>query len=649
MPAPLPKHPRVLFTTVCRPMGPSHGDAPSVGYELLYSQVTRAQGLFSPRALHLHFSLEYIAENLDAPTTVLQYPSKRELIRELKKGCDVVGVSFLLALFHRMKEVVALVRRYAPNAQIVLGGYGTILPDEVLRPWGDHFCREEGVAFMRRLLGEPEIPMPYRHPLIVSRLRVFSKQISRTGMIFAGLGCPNGCDFCCTSAFFKRKHIKLLPTGRDIYRVAERYLEIDPNISLVILDEDFLLNKKRAMEFRECVVAGGKPLSIFAFASVRAISQYTVEEIHEMGIDGFWIGYEGTRSGYAKQQGRPVEEIFREFREHGISILASMIVGFPYQTPSIVEEELNGLMALRPTLGQFLIYGPVPGTAFYERIMKEDLLRDDLRADPEKYYRVADGFSAMVKHPTMSACEIERLQEHCFREDFRRLGPSIYRTIDTWLNGYLKLRDHPNPLLRKKASRYALDLRTAYPVFLAGRFLCPTAAVRAWVGELQKRVHAAIGEPTWLERVVSVGALGLAGWTGLTLDMGWFQHPGLVRHTYRVPEESLPSKVWRRLCGEDPSGHEVEVELRPESTIWVRVLGSLQEAGAERLAEGLERGLKHRRKKRLVLDLERLRALESAAADRLAERLAAYRDRIRIVMPRLQECAVLGAPFLMYR
>ena len=28
-----------------------------------------------------------------------------------------------------------------------------------------------------------------------------------------------------------------------------------------------------------------------------------------MGIDGFWIGYEGTRSGYAKQQGRPVEEI----------------------------------------------------------------------------------------------------------------------------------------------------------------------------------------------------------------------------------------------------------------------------------------------------------------------------------------------------
>ena len=42
--------PKVLLTSVCRPLGPKHGDAPSVGYELLFSQVTRAQGLFSPRA-----------------------------------------------------------------------------------------------------------------------------------------------------------------------------------------------------------------------------------------------------------------------------------------------------------------------------------------------------------------------------------------------------------------------------------------------------------------------------------------------------------------------------------------------------------------------------------------------------------------------
>ena len=87
---------------MCRPLGSKYGDAPSVGYELLHRQVTRAQGLFSPRAVHRQFSLDYIAENLDAPTVVLQYPSQRELIRELKKGHDYVGICFVMAVMHEL-------------------------------------------------------------------------------------------------------------------------------------------------------------------------------------------------------------------------------------------------------------------------------------------------------------------------------------------------------------------------------------------------------------------------------------------------------------------------------------------------------------------------------------------------------------------
>lgn len=124
----------VLLTSVCRPLGAKYGDAPSVGYELLFGQVTRAQGLFSPRTVNSFFGLDYIAENLDAPTVVLQYPSKRELIHELKKGYDYVGVSFIMAVMHKMKESIALIRRYAPQSKIVLGGYGTVLKDEVLKP-----------------------------------------------------------------------------------------------------------------------------------------------------------------------------------------------------------------------------------------------------------------------------------------------------------------------------------------------------------------------------------------------------------------------------------------------------------------------------------------------------------------------------------
>lgn len=638
---------RILLTSVCRPLGEKYGDSPSVGYELLFGQVTRAQGLFSPRANHIHFSLEYIAENLEAPTTVLQYPSRRELIRELKEGYDYVGVTFLLATFHRMKEVVALIRRHAPNSKIVLGGYGTVLSDDVLAPYADHICREEGVGFMRRLLDEPAIPMPYGHPLTISRLRVFGTEASRTGMVFAGLGCPNGCDFCCTSYFFKRKHVRLLPTGRDIYRVIERYLEVDPGMPFVILDEDFLLNKKRALEFRDCVQEGGRPLSIFVFASIRAISQFTVSQILEMGIDGFWIGYEGTRSGFAKQSGRRVDELFTELREHGIGVLASMIVGFPYQTPEIIEEELSGLLALKPNLAQFLIYGPTPGTPFFDRVMKENLLHRDLQDDREKYYHKCTGFAAMVTHPTMRPEEIEAAQTRCFEADFKRLGPTIYRSLESWLLGYLKLKDSANPLLRGKAQRFASELRKAYPAFLAGRVLGPNRAVRAWIADLEARIHRTIGPPTRTERLLSVAGLFMAAWTGLTLKLNLFQHPRLIRHTFRMPERSRLARAWHHLRRDDSATHQLEVELRAESTVWVRVKGNLALSGADTLAAGLRDALR-RTEDRLILDLRRLLQVEPDAVERIAAALLAYRDRIRVVIPPTGEMAFLATQFGLY-
>ncbi len=640
------KH-QVLLTSVCRPLGVRYGDSPSVGYELLHEQVTRAQGLFSPRSHHTQFSLDYISENLEAPAAVLQYPSRRELVRELRRGYEVVCISFVLATYHRMKEVVALVRKHSPRSKIVLGGYGTVAPDEMLRPYGDYICREEGVCFMRRLLGEPEIQMPYRHPLIINRLRVFGKEISRTGIVFGGLGCPNGCDFCCTSHFFKRKHIRLLPTGADIYQVVERYLEVDPRLSIMIMDEDFLLNRRRAMEFRECVLRGGKPLSIFVFASVRAVSQYTVTEILEMGIDGMWIGYEGTRSGYAKQSGRPVEEIFREFREHGITILASMIVGFPYQTPEIIEEELSGLLALRPVLTQFLIYGPCPGTPFYDQVVREGKLLPDVAEDPELFYRRGSGFYAMVSHPSMTPDQIEAAQKRCFGEDFRRLGPVLYRSVDRWLEGYLKLRESPSPFLRAKADRIAADLRKAYPVFLVGRLFGPTAQVRRWIGRLQKQLHVALGSPTWKERLQSVGAVGLASWTALTLRLGIFQHPPLVRHTFRMSDAPC-GRAWERLRGENPAGLLIRVERRPASTVWVLLEGRLTASAAGRFVTDLRAALA-RRKDRVVLDLARLAGLEDGAVGELAAGLRGHRDRIRIILPRMEEFAVLAATFRLYR
>jgi haloalkane dehalogenase len=234
----------------------------------------------------------------------------------------------------------------------------------------------------------------------------------------------------------------------------------------------------------------GRRLSIFAFSSVKAISQYTVEEILEMGIDGFWIGYEGTRSNYAKQQGRPVEDILTEFREHGITILTSMIVGFDYQNRQVIEQELEALMKLKPALAQFLIYGPVPGTPFYERMIKDNLLQEVYTTDKDLFYRRADGFSTMIKHPTLTPEAIEEIQQWCFEQDFEQLGPSIFRVLEGRLLGYRKLRNSPNPFLRAKAEYYAKELRVRIRYFSRAGCSVPTAAcvrgLASWNGKFTR-------------------------------------------------------------------------------------------------------------------------------------------------------------------
>jgi radical SAM superfamily enzyme YgiQ (UPF0313 family) len=570
-----PGSPRVLLTSICRPIGEAHGDATSVGYEVLHGQVTRAQGIFSPRSTNYTFALDFIAANLDAPATILHYPSHGELIRELRKGPTHVGISFNLSTFQRMKEAVELVRRHAPQAKVVLGGYGTVVNDAMLAPLADYICRGEGVSFFRELLGEPPRPMPYDHPLVVHHLRVFSVPLQRTGMIFAGLGCPHGCDFCCTSHFFKRHHIRLLPTGDDIYRVIERYQEMEPGMGMAIIDEDFLIARDRAVRLRELVQEHGRPLSIFAFASVKALSRFTPRELLETGVDGVWVGFEGKRAGFAKQQGRPVEELIPELRSHGITVLSSMILGFDYHTPEVIREELGEFLSLNPTYAQFLIYGPTPGTPFFERVVREGRLHREMAEDAEGYYRKCDGFTSMVRHPSMSAAEIEALQRECFETDFRTLGPSLVRSVETWFAGWERYHDSDSAYLRAKAACWAEEVRRAYPLFRVAKRSGPAPELAA---RLEAKIRAALGPPAFKQRCLSILAPMAAAWTRFTLRHDRFQHPKLRRVSYR-------SSPWALRAG-DLGSLRVDIERALRSTR-VKLEGAFDQTSARSVAKGI--------------------------------------------------------------
>jgi hypothetical protein len=243
----------------------------------------------------------------------------------------------------------------------------------------------------------------------------------------------------------------------------------------------------------------------------------------------------------------------------------------------------------------------------------------------------------MMKHPALSPEQIEDLQRWCFDEDFQRLGPSIYRVLETRLLGYLKLKDSPNPILRQKAEYYARELRYAYPVFLVGRVLGPNAAVRKWIGDLERRIHAELGAPQLGQRLKSVVAVGAALWTGVTLKLNLFQHPKLQRTAYRLPETSWGAfELWEEFQKKHPvPNFSVKVELQhAKQQVWMRLEGALSSSDAESLAQRLRDSLA-RSKNHLVLDLKKVHWDKASDLRPLREKLAAYRSRVRLVLPKL--------------
>jgi len=214
----------------------------------------------------------------------------------------------------------------------------------------------------------------------------------------------------------------------------------------------------------------------------------------------------------------------------------------------------------------------------------------------------------MIKHPTLSPEAIEDIQRWCFEQDFQRLGPSIYRVLETRFLGYLKLRNSPNPRLRQKADYFAKELRYAYPVFLAGRLLGPNPSIRRWIGELQRRIHLELGRPSFAGQCKSVLAVGAALWTGLTLKLDFLQHPKMVRTTYRLPAKRPEMlHLWEEMRRKCSSPHlSIQVELQQaKNQVCLRLEGALSAADAEGLGQRIRDSLA-RTKSRLVLDLKKL-------------------------------------------
>jgi radical SAM superfamily enzyme YgiQ (UPF0313 family) len=462
---------RVLLTSVFGPYAQDDefGSRRINPMELYHNQVTRAQGSFSLRMFHRSWGIMLIQENISAPTTLLDFPTREAFAKELTAHqYDIVGISSIIVNIGKVREMCRMVRELSPTTTIVVGGHVAAIPDIEQQVDADHIVRGDGIAWMRGFLGE-DVKAPIRHPHIVSGFNLHTMGIkvpdmgSTAATIIPSVGCPMGCNFCTTSAFFggRGKFLNFFETGEELFNVM---CEMEASMkvrSFFIMDENFLLNRKRVMELLALMKANGKAWAFYVFSSANAIGRYTMRELVELGVSWIWMGLESPRSTYLKLQGRDTLALTKELHEHGIKLLGSTIVGLEHHTPENIKDEIEHAVSHETDFHQFMLYTPIPGTPLFRDMQEQNRLLPDLNlADIHGQHKFN------FQHAAISRDDSNRFLEFAFLRDFERNGPSLYRVCRTTLQGWKRYKNDPDPRVRERFKWEIRSIKTAHSALL---------------------------------------------------------------------------------------------------------------------------------------------------------------------------------------
>ncbi len=502
--------------------------------ELYHNQVTREQGPFSLRMFHRSFGLMLLKENIDAPCTLLDFPSLERFTDELRDtSYDIVGISAIIPNVGKVKKMCELIRTYLPKATIVVGGHIANLPDLKNTIDVDHICKGEGVRWFRKFLGADE-NAPIKHPYVFSgygtRILGIStpdKPVNTAAMLIPSVGCPIGCNFCSTSALFggKGKSVNFYETGDELFRVMcdiEAKLKVS---AFFVMDENFLLHRQRTLKLLELMKEKNKSWALFVFSSARVLKSYTMEQLIRLGISWAWMGLEGEDSTYAKLSGVETRELVQELQSHGIRVLGSTIIGLENHTPENIESVIDYAISHDTVFHQFMLYTPVPGTPLYDQHKNDGtILGEDDRpaADNHGQYRFN------YRHEHIKDGKETGYLRSAFSRDFEVNGPSLFRMIRTMLNGWKRHKNHPDPYIRKRLAWEIKYLKTTYAaaVWAMKKWYRGDGRMHDMIGSLLSDIYKEFG---WKTRIIAP-LLGIFAHTSIKREQrrladGWTYEP----------------------------------------------------------------------------------------------------------------------------
>jgi radical SAM superfamily enzyme YgiQ (UPF0313 family) len=345
-------------------------------------------------------------------------------------GADIVALTAMTAQISRAYEIADAFR--ARGTTVVMGGYHvSSMPDEA-REHADAVVVGEGELVWPHLLADwksGRLKPRYQAGQLMdmaqipaARREIYThKKYLLTNTLQTTRGCPHDCEFCSVTAFYGRKYRK-----RPIELVLAELEQLRTRNSFAFfVDDNIVADRRYSLAlFQGMKGMGLKWLSHSPIDFAR--DPELMKAAGESGCLGMFIGFESldqdrlSAMGKTTNSARSYLEDARAFRDHGIGILGSFVLGYDGDTPDVFEKTLRFCEEARLESAIFPILTPYPGTSVRNRLEQQGrILSNDWRDYDMEH---------VTFQPTgMSVEELQRGYEQLCR-DFYSL-PSMYRRI----------------------------------------------------------------------------------------------------------------------------------------------------------------------------------------------------------------------------
>jgi len=392
---------------------------------------------------------QYQVDIVDCQALKLTYEDFKNEISKRKP--DIVGMTSTTLTYKSALQIAKIAKEIHPNCLTALGGPHATFWDEnalqespaldvIVRKEGENTllelvqrveegksysdvigitCRKDG-----KILKNPdrpyienldELPFPAHHLFPLESLRKYGKIIFP---LSTSRGCTFWCNFCSAVRMFGRRYRMRSPqsVGDELEFLNKKY----GAQQFTFYDDAFTVDQARAKEI--CMQIHERKLKIAWDCETRVdmVTKELLLDMKKAGCLAVWFGVEAGSQRVIDAMGKGLtlektKNTFKMAKDTGLMTIASVILGFPDETPESAWETIKFVEEIKPDDVGYYIATPYPGTPMYDYVKKMGWLKID---DFDRY----DTATPTFETPTMSMKELREIREKAFQKFYIHPG-----------------------------------------------------------------------------------------------------------------------------------------------------------------------------------------------------------------------------------